>query len=598
MSSAAIEVGHANRWLLGPRIDLLLGCGIAYYLIFVALSVAGPEFRAIYPLGLLPVVALALSVPHYGATLLRVYERTEDQQRYRFFAVFLTALIGALFVTGVYNSLVASLLITVYLTWSPWHYSGQNYGIGVMFLRRNGVDLPARSKRFLYWSFMLSFSLPIVEIHGVSGSSSLVDFSTMSRSVQFVPIGIGPGLQKFLFATLGSAYLLCSGAAIWGLLRRAPLGVVAPTLVLMFTQSLWFVIPTMTQHFGLLQDFDSLSLSHAEYAFFWIAIAHAVQYLWITTYFARKQGREQRASRFYFKALVAGAAIWAAPGFLFGPGLLGNLPFDAGLAALVAAVVNIHHFMLDGAIWKLRDGRIARVLFRNVSGTGGGEAVAASPARRWILRMLAGVGVGGVLLIYVATTEYHLGFRRSFENNDLERAQTAYTRLSLLGRDSGMLQGRLGLIEARRGRFEEAIHSGQQAVQLERSATTLTDLAAIYEMAGRLFPAASTLLEAVALEPEDRQLRQRFLNLVQSTLANNTARREHVAELLDDFIDACPAADPTSLAHVARFYQSAGYRDRAIDISRLAIERADPNVDPALLRELEANLQRMSDGVP
>jgi hypothetical protein len=41
---------------------------------------------------------------------------------------------------------------------------------------------------------------------------------------------------------------------------------------------------------------------------------------------------------------------------------LSPVPFDTGLLLLVNAAVNLHHFVLDGAIWKLRDGTVARIL--------------------------------------------------------------------------------------------------------------------------------------------------------------------------------------------------------------------------------------------
>ena len=56
---------------------------------------------------------------------------------------------------------------------------------------------------------------------------------------------------------------------------------------------------------------------------------------------------------------------------------------------LVAAMVNIHHFMIDGAIWKLRDGRVARALIRREAP--GPDAIGA-PRRRWLAPILLGAG--------------------------------------------------------------------------------------------------------------------------------------------------------------------------------------------------------------
>ena len=40
----------SRRWLYGPTSDLLLGCGLLYAVVFVALTVAGDAFRAVLPL--------------------------------------------------------------------------------------------------------------------------------------------------------------------------------------------------------------------------------------------------------------------------------------------------------------------------------------------------------------------------------------------------------------------------------------------------------------------------------------------------------------------------------------------------------------------
>src|SRR5678816_3400604 len=76
----------ARGWLFGPWADLMLGCGGAYLGVFLALGAAGNWIEGLLPLGLLAIPILALSIPHYGATLLRVYERKEDRSAYRFFA--------------------------------------------------------------------------------------------------------------------------------------------------------------------------------------------------------------------------------------------------------------------------------------------------------------------------------------------------------------------------------------------------------------------------------------------------------------------------------------------------------------------------------
>ena len=137
--------------------------------------------------------------------------------------------------------------------------------------------------------------------------------------------------------------------------------------MLVFSQALWFLIPALARSSGEFQDVAPLSLRHAEYAALWIVLAHSIQYLWVTTFYAARDEGVAGRTRYYGKALLAGSAIWGIPTLIFAPSALGNAPYDLGLFMVVAAAVNLHHFVLDGAIWKLRDSRIAKILVRTAN---------------------------------------------------------------------------------------------------------------------------------------------------------------------------------------------------------------------------------------
>src|SRR5208337_4923511 len=48
-------------------------------------------------------------------------------------------------------------IFTLYLVWSPWHYSGQNYGLFMMFARRGGATPSSAGRRALYSAFLVSY---------------------------------------------------------------------------------------------------------------------------------------------------------------------------------------------------------------------------------------------------------------------------------------------------------------------------------------------------------------------------------------------------------------------------------------------------------
>ena len=89
-------------WLFGPWPDLLFGCGLLYALTFGLFLVSGSEIRSAQPSLIFPLLIFGISMPHYGATLLRVYERRRDRRAYALFSVWATLGLAALFVATVF----------------------------------------------------------------------------------------------------------------------------------------------------------------------------------------------------------------------------------------------------------------------------------------------------------------------------------------------------------------------------------------------------------------------------------------------------------------------------------------------------------------
>ena len=87
-----------SRGSSGPFRICSIGCGLLYALALPAFFVYGGEIRARQADALMPMLVLLVSLPHYGATLLRVYEEKEDRRRYRRHAVYSSLLLLATFV--------------------------------------------------------------------------------------------------------------------------------------------------------------------------------------------------------------------------------------------------------------------------------------------------------------------------------------------------------------------------------------------------------------------------------------------------------------------------------------------------------------------
>jgi hypothetical protein len=463
---ASAQRAPDRRWLFGPIPDLLFGCGVLYAVFFVLQVFAGDRMRAIFPLEYQPFLALALGTPHYGATLLRVYERSEDRRRYAVFALWITLTLAVAFVVGLRVFWVGSILVTIYMTWSPWHYSGQNYGVSLMFLRRRGVPLTPVTQRLIRASFVLSFLLVAIMSHGLAPGVTYAPGTAAGTAYAFLPIGIPFKRPLFDACAIGYAAVTLTAGAL--LLRRASLADLAPAGAVVLLQALWFAAPVCARHFGVGAGIDVFQ--RGAYAFLWVSMGHFLQYLWITTYYAEASrpgdgDRAARHRRFLGKSLLAGVAIWVVPTLIFAPGALGSLPDDLGLGILVAAVVNLHHFVLDGAIWKLRAGPIARVLLRDEPELPASAApVGASGVRRG-LAVAAGAVAALVLVVAVVANVEDIALHRAARRGDLERARTAAQRMHWLGRQSPEHHVTLARLYSERGdapgvrrELEESVH--------------------------------------------------------------------------------------------------------------------------------------------
>src|ERR1700723_4379923 len=142
------------------------------------------------------------------------------------------------------------------------------------------------------------------------------------------------------------------------LIQRSGTRAMAAPLTLVLTQFLWFVLPT------LLELHAAYQIPQTRYSSGILAVLHSAQYLWITSYYQRREARAAGQSSWrmagYFVTLIAGGIALFIPG----PWLVSYIfHYDFTTSFLIfTALVNIHHFLLDGALWKLRDSRVASLL--------------------------------------------------------------------------------------------------------------------------------------------------------------------------------------------------------------------------------------------
>jgi tetratricopeptide (TPR) repeat protein len=438
-------------WVYNSWLDMIVGCGAwsAPLLLLAYLSVASNTLQwsiAFYGL------ALFLNYPHYMATVYRAYHRSEDFHKYRVFTVHITLLLLVTAVVSHFWFRALPLLFTLYVTWSPWHYSGQNYGILMMFARRAGAQPANAERRALYAAFLLSYAILFVNFHTGPSTDPL-----------FLSLNLPGVVSSQLLIVLGIAFVACSAYGLSRLIGQAGWRDMVPSLTLFSTQFLWFLVPTV------LSLGDGFHVPQSRYSTGVLAVMHSAQYLWITSYYARREANAEGHQRWrplaYFAVLVAGGIALFVPE----PWITSHVfHFDFTRSFLIfTALVNLHHFILDGAIWKLRDGRIASLLLNSQAGlsdaaTDAGNGLLAS--LRWLVDSSSGarslrVATAVALLAWGTVDQVRYYFALHGDNlADLQRA-------AALASYDTTLQMRLARKELDAGQPDQAIVAWKRAMQ-------------------------------------------------------------------------------------------------------------------------------------
>jgi tetratricopeptide (TPR) repeat protein len=377
---------NRTKWIYRPALDLGVGCGAwSAPLLLLTYWLGGAHglqmSLAFYAL------TLVANNPHYMATLYRAYHTKEDFARYRIFTLHLTVLLLLTAVAAHWSIKLLPWLYTIYLTWSPWHYAGQNFGIALMFARRNEIEIKRSERNALYAAFVASFAMIFLGFHSAAAAGN--DPYLLNFGIPQSVARVGNALALGVFVSGGLYALLQMGQ------RAGWRKMIAPA-TLFATQAIWFVVPLT------LQMVAGVQAPLARYSTGVLAFMHSAQYLWITSYYAKREAEARPGGVWkplaYFGVLVVGGIALFVPG----PWVVSTvLHRDFTTSFFIfASLVNIHHFILDGAIWKLRDGRIAAMLLDTKTTAAERLGDTAAAVRGW-LRWLTGRAAPARALRYV-----------------------------------------------------------------------------------------------------------------------------------------------------------------------------------------------------
>jgi tetratricopeptide (TPR) repeat protein len=450
--SAPAPASKSSPWIYRPWIDLLVGCGGWSAPLLLLAFYATSSYSRVWAVAFY-FLALLCNYPHFMATVYRAYHTHTEFEKYRIFTVHIALLLAlAGIIAHVWYPLLP-WIFTLYICWSPWHYTGQNFGLLMMFARRSGLAPSSRERNAIYLSFIASFLLLMLSFHtGASGDALILS------------LGLPAKFTLPARGVLAVFFVAASGWALISMARRSSLRAILAPLTLAVTQFLWFLLP------ALIELFRGHEVPQTRYSSGILAVLHSTQYLWITSYYQEREARAAgdanwKFSRYLLTLIAGGIAL-----FIPGPWIASRL-FHVDFAAsflTFTALVNIHHFILDGALWKLRDSRVAVFLLNTTekaSGTAASKQGVLQSVTGWLTGpapAARGIRIATVALLLAWAAMDQLHFYWSSEAESLP----ALERAAKLNPDDSSVQTRLARAETLAGKQDASLAALQRAASL------------------------------------------------------------------------------------------------------------------------------------
>ncbi len=467
-ASQSTQPAHApastGPWIYRPWLDLLVGCGAwSAPLLAIALLMT-PAHSHAWAMAFY-LLAIVFNYPHFMATIYRAYHTRADFEKYKFVTLHVTVLLALTGIVMHASPRFFPWLFTLYICWSPWHYSGQNYGLLMMFARRSGAGITAGERRWLRGAFVASYLMLLASFETGGSTDPLI-----------LSLGLPPKFTFPLRLAFGVVFMVCTFFGFRRLIRAMGARALVAPLTLAFTQFLWFVLPTLL-------ELNSVSqVPQTRYSSGILAVLHSAQYIWITSYYQRREARAAGQKSWhiatYFATLLAGGIALFIPG----PWLVSYLfHYDFTTSFLIfVSLVNIHHFILDAKLWKLRDKRVASLLVDQSGKPSAAVSDASSrpsgAARAFALRILPApafrIAIAAVLFLWGGFDQFHFALRTDEGN------LPALQRAARINPYDSFVQERIARAETQQGQHDQAVAALTRAVAINPSSIALQQAAA------------------------------------------------------------------------------------------------------------------------
>lgn len=303
-------------------------------------------------------LTVLLNNPHFMSSYRLLYRSREQVLRYRWSSMYMPLLLLAaagfcllgqmqVMTTGgrlsQLSDITLQVLGAVAALYLAWHYNGQAWGMTASFLYMAGIRVTQYERRCIrsaYWSltaFHVIWSLSLF-LRGHETLEQIKD-AVFVLSLLMIPVGI----HGFRCAARRTK-------------KRIPLPALLPWVAIYFWYALVYV---------------------HDYALILLQLSHSLQYLCFTSRVEMNLA-SRKTSRFNVRVLGIPLSVCLLYLALLGSGWLvfelarfvpmttpQERVLQIGLG-LLAVIVNIHHYFVDGAIWKISNPKVRQDLFAHL----------------------------------------------------------------------------------------------------------------------------------------------------------------------------------------------------------------------------------------
>lgn len=295
--------------------------------------------------------------PHFSMSTYRLYQSRSNRRQYPVTSYVIPfVVLGGVFLSFGFPALVAPYFVKLFLLWSPYHFSGQTIGITIIYAMRCGIKLGSWERRilaiFVFGTYFVSNIRAEVSRQGNS-----------YYGVDYPGIGVPQWLASLSEYAMWAALVLFVSALLYWCYKHKR---IFPAIVLLpaATQYLWFVQAIYMPSF---QEF--------------VPMLHSLQYILVAWGLQLKEKLDVQGLSPSRQYAFTETARWLTLNFIGGAVLFYLLPYTGVILgysslfsiAIFFSAIQIHHFFVDGVIWKLKNQTVSHPLMMNINDITGGR---------------------------------------------------------------------------------------------------------------------------------------------------------------------------------------------------------------------------------